>query len=114
MDLILKKFFTFEGRLNRQPYVQAVLFIWVISAVLGWMVDSSTSGLLAILVGIISLAMMVAAISFGIRRLHDLDKSGWWFLIALIPLIGFFFQLYLLFAKGTDGYNRFGEDPMIN
>lgn len=114
MDLILKNFISFEGRLNRQPYVQGILTIWVISAVLGWMVDSSTSGLLAILVGIISLAMMVAAISFGIRRLHDLDKSGWWFLIALIPLIGFFFQLYLLFAKGTDGYNRFGEDPLTN
>ena len=114
MDLILKKFFTFEGRLNRQPYVQAVLFIWVISAVLGWLVNSSSSTLVALLTGIISLAMAVAAISLGIRRLHDLDKSGWWFLIALIPLIGFFFQLYLLFAKGTEGYNSFGEDPLMN
>jgi len=114
LDLILKKFFTFEGRLNRQPYVQAVLFIWVISAVLGWLVNSSSSTLVALLTGIISLAMAVAAISLGIRRLHDLDKSGWWFLIALIPLIGFFFQLYLLFAKGTEGYNSFGEDPLMN
>lgn len=112
MDLIVKKIISFEGRLNRQPYAQCILVIWLLSAILGWVVDSSTSGLLAILVGIISLAMAISAISFGVRRLHDLDKSGWWILIAIIPIVGFFFQLYLLFAKGTDGYNRFGEDPL--
>ena len=109
-----KDLVSFEGRINRQPYAQFILVIWVLSAILGWMVDSSTSGLLAVLVGIISLVMAISAISFGVRRLHDLDKSGWWVLIALIPIVGFFFQLYLLFAKGTDGYNRFGEDPLIN
>lgn len=112
MNLIAKDIISFEGRLNRQPYAQCILVVWVLSAILGWIVDSSTSGLLAILVGIISLVMAICTISFGVRRLHDLDKSGWWILVAIIPIVGFFFQLYLLFAKGTEGYNRFGEDPL--
>ena len=114
MDLILSKFFSFEGRLNRQPYIQSILVIWVVSALSTWMVQSSSSMLVALLTGIISIAMAVAAISLGVRRLHDLDKSGWWLLISIIPLVGFLFQLYLLFAKGTEGYNSFGEDPLIN
>ena len=47
-----------------------------------------------------------------IRRLHDLDKSGYFALIALIPLIGAIFSIYLFFAPGTVGYNRYGADPL--
>lgn len=47
-----------------------------------------------------------------IRRLHDLDKSGWLVLIMLIPIINLLFIVYLLVAKGTTGPNRFGNDPL--
>lgn len=109
---IQKMFFNFEGRLNRQPYIQCMLGIWVLSSVVGWMFSSSTSFLISLLFGIISLAIAASAISLGVRRLHDLDKSGWWLLIGVIPLIGFLFQIYLLAAKGTDGVNTYGYDPL--
>ncbi|MBQ7198976.1 MAG: DUF805 domain-containing protein, partial [Selenomonadaceae bacterium] len=51
-------------------------------------------------------------VSLIIKRLHDLDKGGLWVLIMLIPIVDFFFGLYLLFAKGTDGYNQYGADPL--
>ena len=51
----------------------------------------------------------------GIKRWHDRDKSGWWSLIAFIPLIGFLWVLIECgFLAGTSGSNRFGEDPLAN
>ncbi|MBQ8418643.1 MAG: DUF805 domain-containing protein, partial [Phascolarctobacterium sp.] len=50
--------------------------------------------------------------SFIVRRCHDLDRSGYWGLLVLIPVVNFFFLLYLLFAKGTEGWNQYGPDPL--
>lgn len=58
--------------------------------------------------GVLYSAVMYFIVIFNIRRTHDLDKSGWWNLLLLIPLINFIFILYLFVAKGTDGPNRFG------
>ena len=52
------------------------------------------------------------SISLVVRRLHDLNKSWTWIFILFIPLVNFLFYLYLLFAKGTVGSNRFGDDPL--
>jgi Predicted membrane protein len=52
------------------------------------------------------------SLSLMVRRLHDLNKSWTWIFILFIPLVNFLFYLYLLFAKGTVGSNRFGDDPL--
>lgn len=109
---IQKTFFTLDGRLSRLPYFKCIVMIWIISAVVAWLIDSSSSTLISLIGIVVSLAMIGVSISFSVRRLHDIDKSGWFLLIAIIPLIGFLFQLYLIFAKGTEGVNRFGEDPL--
>ena len=59
-----------------------------------------------------SLFSFVSNIMMDVRRLHDLDLSGWWMLLMLVPLVNFFFALYMLFFKGTDGPNQYGEDPL--
>ena len=46
-----------------------------------------------------------------VKRLHDLNKSGWLILICCVPIIGWVFSLYMLFADGTVGPNQYGEDP---
>jgi uncharacterized membrane protein YhaH (DUF805 family) len=51
---------------------------------------------------------MVVTIIFFIRRLHDIDLSGWWALLMLVPLVNFVFGLYALIKPGTAGVNRFG------
>ncbi len=70
---------------------------------------SSGLGLTAIGLSVISIiAMFVAMICITVRRLHDLNKSGWLFLVFLIPLVGTVFSIYVMAAKGTDGENKFG------
>ena len=47
----------------------------------------------------------------GVKRLHDLDKSGWLILLMFVPIVNALFGLYMLFADGTVGPNQYGEDP---
>lgn len=105
---------SFEGRLNRQPYIIGYLIISFISAILTYLTKDSTSTLITIFVGIIGILMSITMLSLIVRRLHDLDKSGWFALILLIPFVGFLFSIYLWLAKGTDGPNQYGADPLWN
>lgn len=63
----------------------------------------------------IGLAAMIASIWFslaqGVKRLHDLNKSGWLILLCCVPIVGWIFALYMLFADGTVGPNPYGADP---
>lgn len=60
------------------------------------------------------IAMLVVYVIFMIQRLHDLNKSGWMSLLVLIPIVNFFFGLYLIFAPGTRGPNNYGLAPPPN
>lgn len=55
-----------------------------------------------------------AAIIMTVRRLHDLDRTGWLSILILVPFLNFFFALYLIFAGGTPQANRFGPRPVGN
>ena len=94
-------FFTSEGRLNRKSYIYRSFFLSIVLFVV--------QGILSFVLGIFQLA---ANIMMGVRRLHDLDKSGWWMLLLIVPLVNLFFCLYLLFFKGTEGPNEYGDDPL--
>jgi uncharacterized membrane protein YhaH (DUF805 family) len=73
--------------------------------------DPDTGG--GILSGLFALAALIPAILVDIKRWHDRDKSGWWMLIALVPIIGtIWFLIELGFLAGTPGSNRFGPPPM--
>ena len=61
------------------------------------------------------LAVILPGLAVEIRRLHDLDKSGWWILISFIPFVGWIGSIILFVwfvGRGTEGPNRFGEDPL--
>jgi uncharacterized membrane protein YhaH (DUF805 family) len=58
-----------------------------------------------------SLAVLVPSIAVGVRRMHDIGKSGWWLLISLIPLIGAIWLIVLLATEGNQGSNQYGADP---
>jgi uncharacterized membrane protein YhaH (DUF805 family) len=58
-----------------------------------------------------TLAVLLPSIAVGVRRFHDVDKGGWWLLIALVPLIGAIVLLVFTVMEGTRGDNRFGPDP---
>ena len=120
----LRKYADFQGRARRSEYWLWVLFIVVVSTVLnvlggamgGGAVDptnpmgaySSPAGIVSLL---FSLATLVPSIAVGVRRLHDTNRSGWWILIGLIPILGWLVLLVFYVLPGTVGPNKFGEDP---
>jgi uncharacterized membrane protein YhaH (DUF805 family) len=114
---VLKKYAVFEGRAGRKEYWFFVLFNILISLGLG-MIDAATgtaspqSGV-GLLGGLYTLAVLVPAIAVSVRRLHDTDRSGWWVLIAFIPVIGPIVLLVFMALDGTPGDNRFGPNPKL-
>lgn len=109
-----KLYLSAEGRVNRkQWWLCYVLPYWLVIIVLA-LIDSATGmsgpeggvGPLALLGMLI---MLVPAILMCIKRFHDRDKSGWWVLIGLVPIIGgFWFLIELGMLRGTEGQNQFG------
>ena len=108
---------TFSGRAARPAFWWWFLFQIIVSVILatvfgaGHMVASDGGGMSyqgGLLANLWSLANFIPGIAVGIRRLHDLDKSGWWTLIVLIPLVGWIILIVWYCTKGTVGPNRFG------
>ena len=122
MDLMfapLRKFADFNGRARRSEYWLFFLFYMVVSFVLGIIggmvmgpADPTNPFGGANILGLIwGLAMLVPSLAVGVRRLHDTDRSGWWLLIGLIPIIGFIVLIIFYVLDGTPGSNKFGPDP---
>ena len=114
--------FSFDGRIRRIEYFLSGLVcgvvVWIAmllgvgTFLLGAGSGSAAGSAFSLLIGVVAI---IAAIWFslaqGIKRLHDLDKSGWLILICYIPFVGWIFALYMLFADGTVGPNQYGPDP---
>jgi len=106
----LEKYATFTGRAQRSELWWFVLFNFVGSIILN-VVDTAILGMPALSV-LWSLGLLIPGIAVAVRRMHDLDKSGWWIFIVLIPLIGIILYIYWFVQRGTIGANRFGPDPL--
>lgn len=111
---VLKNYVGFDGRARRKEYWMFTLFNVIVSIVLaiidgmgGFMTESGI-GMLGLLY---TLAVLLPSIAVSVRRLHDIDKSGWWLLLILVPLIGVIVLLVFAVLEGTRGANRFGPDP---
>jgi uncharacterized membrane protein YhaH (DUF805 family) len=139
MFLPFRRYADFRGRSRRMEFWAFGLFNVIVYAVLAVIVIAFTgsmgafseagangySGLLSIVFGgagllflLWWLATIIPTVAVTVRRLHDRDMSGWWYLgmivLSLIPLVGFIASiafLVIMFLPGTPGPNRFGEDP---
>lgn len=60
---------------------------------------------------IFGLACILPTLSVAVRRLHDIGKSGWWYLLILVPCVGGIVILVFMCMAGTPGPNKYGEDP---
>jgi uncharacterized membrane protein YhaH (DUF805 family) len=112
---VLKQYFDFSGRARRKEYWMFTLFSVIVAFVLG-IVDGATGATLGIeglglFGGLYVLAVLIPSIAVSVRRLHDIDRSGWWLLILLVPVIGAIVLLVWACSNGTQGNNRFGPDP---
>ncbi|SFC93087.1 DUF805 domain-containing protein [Tropicimonas isoalkanivorans] len=109
----IQKYVQFSGRARRPEYWWFALFNFL-GSIISQMIDRLLFGPdVGVLAAIWGLALLLPSIAVGVRRLHDLEKSGWWLLIALIPIIGFLVLLYWFVQKGTEGPNRFGPEPRM-
>ena len=61
---------------------------------------------------LVMLALALPGLGVGARRLHDLDRSGWWLLAGLVPVVGTIVLIVWFSTRGTPGPNRFGADPL--
>ncbi|MBR2939831.1 MAG: DUF805 domain-containing protein [Kiritimatiellae bacterium] len=104
-----KKYAEFSGRARRQEFWMFLLFNSLAGVVLG-VVDGilGTNGGLG---GLYSLAVLIPFLAVSVRRLHDTDRSGWWILVNIIPLIGAIILLVFLCSDSKPGENRFGANP---
>ena len=106
---VLKNYAKFTGRARRKEYWMFVLFNTIILIVLS-IIDAMIGTSIGVLSSIYMLAVLVPSIAVGVRRLHDIDKSGWWMLIAAVPLLGLVLFVFLMFDS-KPGPNRFGPNP---
>ena len=112
----IKKYAVFSGRSRRKEYWYFVLFNIIVSIVLGWIdallgTSSSYAAGAGLLSGIYGLVVLIPSLAVTVRRLHDTDRSGWWILIALVPLIGVIVLLVFALLEGTPGDNQYGPNP---
>jgi uncharacterized membrane protein YhaH (DUF805 family) len=103
-----KKYADFSGRATRTQYWMFVLFYTIVYIVFA-VIDSFILGM-PVLSGIFWLASIVPSLSIGARRLHDIGKSGWWLLIAFLPLIGAI-VLLVFFVMDSVEDNVYGANP---
>ena len=126
----LRKYVTFAGRARRKEYwlwqvfvflVFTALYIWLFSAISGlqggsaaemeqMMMATPAANLPIAAIAIAALGLFLPSLAVQVRRLHDSDKSGWWVLLGLTG-IGSLVLLIMNLIDGTQGPNRYGEDP---
>jgi uncharacterized membrane protein YhaH (DUF805 family) len=106
---VLKKYAVFNGRARRKEYWMFLLFNIIIGLVLGgiaWLAGGPD-----VLGSIYGLVVLIPGIAVSVRRLHDTDRSGWWLLIGLIPLIGTIVLLVFMAQDSQPGTNQYGPNP---
>ncbi|HET8692319.1 MAG TPA: DUF805 domain-containing protein [Steroidobacteraceae bacterium] len=113
--LALKKYAVFTGRSRRSEYWYFVLFYFLICIVLA-IVDTMTGTMSAqygmgVLGSLFALAMVIPSIAVGVRRLHDIGKSGWWLLVGFIPLVGLIVLIVWACRDSQPGTNAYGPNP---
>ncbi|MBR2357145.1 MAG: DUF805 domain-containing protein [Lentisphaeria bacterium] len=101
-----RNYVNFQGRANRTQFWMFILFNLIAGVILFGIAFAVPA--LAFLITVYNLAVFLPSLAICVRRLHDTDRSGWWILLGLIPLVGGIIMLILYLLPGTPGANRFG------
>lgn len=109
------KYATFQGRAVRSEYWWWVLFIFLgnfVTTFLEAMIIGIAGNGPPMMSSVFSLAVFLPGLAVLVRRLHDTNRSGFWFFIVLVPLVGWLILLYCLIIEGTRGPNDYGPNPV--
>ena len=99
----------FSGRACRSEYWFWALFVVLVDIAAG-IIDAALWTYA--ITSLVDLALFLPGLALAVRRLHDLDRSGWWFLLVFIPIVGLIILIVWACTKGTEGPNRFGTDRL--
>ena len=126
-------YLSFQGRTNRQPFWLGILALiilqWIIMFIVATVMGTSlmptmdpnmtpeqaSSMMMSAMIPIwiVTLLFLYPVLAIYAKRWHDRDKSAWWSLIMFVPIVGaIWFLVECGFLRGTDGPNRFGDDPL--
>ena len=111
LDVLKNKYAKFDGRATRSEYWYFTLFA-TISYIVAMVIDGllmNVTGGMPILTILAMLGMIVPSIAVGVRRLHDIGKSGWWYLLALVPFISLVLIAFFVIDSKDD--NVYGPNP---
>jgi uncharacterized membrane protein YhaH (DUF805 family) len=111
---VLRKYAQFDGRARRKEYWMFALINIVISiglGMVGGMLGIGDSTGMNMLAAIYALAVLIPSIAVGIRRLHDVGRSGWWTFVVLVPIIGAIALLIWAVQDSDPGSNEYGPNP---
>ena len=108
LKVVRDNYANFNGRASRQEYWMFILFNFIFTIVVGFIDGFLSLGFLSLLY---LLAILIPGLAVLVRRLHDVNKSGWWFFIIFIPIIGAIWMLILLCTDGNPGENSYGPSP---
>jgi uncharacterized membrane protein YhaH (DUF805 family) len=115
IDCLTKKYACFSGRARRQEYWLFVLFNIIagiiVGVISGVLVSVTNVTAFAFLGTIYNLAVLIPGFAVLFRRLHDIGKSGWWWLIAFIPLFGWIVLIVFCCLDSQPGENQYGPNP---
>ncbi len=106
---VMKNYANFNGRARRKEYWMFVLFNIIFGIAL--LVIDTIIGTGAVFYAIYLIGVIVPSIAVSVRRLHDIGKSGAWFFISFVPLIGGIWFLVLMVTEGNLGQNQYGPSP---
>lgn len=106
---VLKKYAVFNGRARRKEFWMFALFNFIVALILSSI--DYVLGATSIIYSIYILAIMIPSIAVLVRRLHDIGKSGWWYFIVFIPIVGAIWMVILLCKEGQSGENTYGVSP---
>ena len=114
---VLKQYSNFKGRARRKEYWMFTIFniifggiAMTLDSVFGIAIEGVGYGPLY---GIYVLVLFIPGLAVAVRRLHDIGKSGWMYLIVFIPLIGAIWILVLLLKDSEEGDNKYGPNPKL-
>ena len=123
------KIFSFKGRIGRLRYmaygvgtylILMAVFMPILGGTMlmgGTLASPGEAGMSIVVMaamGVFYIALIVLSVSFGKRRLNDLNRSGWWMLLFIVPLVNFLMAIYIVFFPGSSETNDFGAPAVAN
>ena len=114
VQLGFQRYIDFSGRSSRAEYWWFTLFI-VLVDIIATAVDIVVLGTdlwgIGLLSAVWQFATLIPSLAIGVRRLHDIDKSGWWLLVWFVLVIGWIVLIVWAIKGGDGGPNKYGPDP---